>query len=185
MNTFPELETKRLLLSKLTTTDIPNIIKYAGNIRVAETTLHIPHPYSEADAIFWINAANDGFKNKTQYTFGIRIKNSKEFIGGIGLKINARFNRALLGYWIAEPYWNKGYASESTSAILKFGFEELNIHKIYATHLVENPASGKVMINNKMIKEGELKDHTKKGDSYRSLIQYRLIREEYFNTLQE
>jgi len=95
MNTFPELETKRLLLSKLTTTDIPNIIKYAGNIRVAETTLHIPHPYSEADAIFWINAANDGFKNKTQYTFGIRIKNSKEFIGGIGLKINARFNRAL------------------------------------------------------------------------------------------
>lgn len=181
MEKFPEIETSRLILGKLSFEDIPKIIEYAGNKKVAETTLNIPHPYKDNDAIFWINNANKGFENKTQFTFGIRTKNRDEFIGGIGLKINIRFQRANLGYWIAEPFWNKGYASEAVEAILKFGFTEINLNKIYATHLIENPASGRVMIKNGMIKEGELKDHTKKGDFFRSLIQYRLTKKEFEN----
>lgn len=172
-------------LEKITYSDIPKIIEYAGNKKVAETTLNISHPYQEEDAIFWINSACQGYKNKDQYTFGIRLKSTHEFIGGIGLKINLKFNRAALGYWIAESFWNNGYASEAVEAILKFGFDNLGINKIYAQHLIENLASGKVMIKNKMIKEGELKDHTKKGDIYRSLIQYRLTKEEYKNNTEQ
>ena len=179
MNNFPKIETNRLTLGDLVSDDIPKIIEYAGNQKVAEMTLNIPHPYEEKDAIFWLNSAKQGFVNKTQYTFGIRIKNSKAFIGGIGLKVNSRFNRAELGYWIAEPFWNNGYATEVVGAVLKFGFEELNLNKIYATHLAENTASGKVMEKNGMIKEGELKEHTKKGEFYKSLIQLRLTQSEY------
>ena len=84
-----------------------------------------------------------------------------------------------MGYWLAEPYWNQGYTSEAAAALLQYGFNTLGLHKILATHLVENPASGKVMIKNGMIKEGELKDHAKKNGVYRSLIQYRLTKEEY------
>ncbi len=176
---FPVLTTDRLILDEITVSDIPKIIEYAGSIKVAEMTLNIPHPYAEKDAVFWINSANQGFKKKTQYTFAIRLSDSKEFIGGIGLKIHARFNRGELGYWIAEPFWSKGYTTEAARAILKFGFEKLALHKILATHLVENPASGKVMINNGMIKEGELKDHVKKGESYKSVVQYRLTLKEF------
>lgn len=179
MGKFPEIKTDRLILRKISYPDIPKIIEWAGNKNVADTTLNIPHPYEEKDAVFWINSANQGFENKTQYTFGITLKSTTEFIGGIGLKVNNRFNRGVLGYWIAEPHWNRGYATESVAAILKFGFNELNINKIYATHLIENPASGKVMMKNGMIKEGELKDHIKKGDFYRSLIQYRLTKKEF------
>ena len=181
MDKFPKLETNKLLLRKLSFDDIPKIIEYAGNRKVAETTLNIPHPYKENDAIFWINSANKGFESRTQYTFGIRIKNGDKFIGGIGLKVNNRFQRAELGYWIAEPFWNNGYASEAVKAVLKFGFSVINLNKIYATHLAENPASGKVMIKNGMIKEGEFKDHTKKGDLFKSLIQYRMTRKEFEN----
>jgi len=181
MDPFPKIKTDRLTLSELLATDIPTIIKYAGNKKIAETTLNIPHPYKEKDAIFWINMAHQGFQNKTQYTFGIRLNATNEWIGGIGLIINQRFNRAELGYWIAEPFWNNGYATEAVKAILKFGFETLQLNKIYATHLMGNPASGKVMIKNGMIKEGELKEHIKKGDFYKSLIQYRLTKSEYEN----
>lgn len=179
MNSFPKRNSNRLILDKISYSDIPKIIEYAGTKKIAETTLNIPHPYKEEDAIFWINSANNGFKNQDQFTFGIRLKSTSEFIGGIGLKINNRFNRAELGYWIAEPFWNKGYASEAVGTVLKFGFETVGLNKIYAFHLVENPASGKVMIKNRMIKEGELKDHTKKGETYRSLVQYRLTRSEF------
>ncbi|MDZ7693856.1 MAG: GNAT family protein [Balneolaceae bacterium] len=80
---------------------------------------------------------------------------------------------------MGEPFWNNGYATEAIREVLIFGFDEINIHKILATHLLNNPASGKVMAKNGMVKEGELKDHIKKGDKYLSLIQYRLTRDEF------
>ena len=107
MQAFPQIKTDRLILGTVRYTDIPRIVEYAGNIKVAATTLNIPHPYEEKDAIFWINSINQGFEDKTQYTFGIRLKETNEFIGGIGLKVNRQFDRAELGYWIAPPFWNK------------------------------------------------------------------------------
>lgn len=181
MNTFPEIITSRLCLNQITLSDVPLIVEYAGNPKVSAMTLNIPHPYSEKDAHFWINMANEGFKTGTQYTFAVRCKNKPELIGGIGLRLNRRFDTSELGYWIGEPHWNQGFASEAVSGILEYGFNNLNLNKIYATHLVENPASGKVMMKNRMIKEGELKEHTKKGGQYKSLIQYRLTKTEFEN----
>lgn len=181
MNNFPKLESNRLILNRIRLSDVEKIVEYAGNIKIARYTLNIPHPYNEEDAVFWINSANQGYLNKTQFTFAIRLKESGVFIGGVGLKINKRFNRSELGYWIGEPYWNQGYASESVGRMLVFGFKELKLNKIYATHLIENPASGKVMMNNGMIKEGELKEHFMKGNDYTSVIQYRMTKTEYEN----
>lgn len=179
MKQAPILKTERLVLSLPTLSDIPKIIEYAGHEKIAATTQNMPHPYQEKDAIFWLNMANQGFQSQTKYIFGLHLKESNEFIGGMGLHINSAFNRAELGYWVALPFWSKGYATEALQAVLKFGFERVKLNKIFAVHLIENPASGKVMIKNGMIKEGELKEHTKKGDEYRSVIQYRLTQKEY------
>jgi RimJ/RimL family protein N-acetyltransferase len=86
-----------------------------------------------------------------------------------------------LGFWLGEPFWNNGYVTEATGKVLQFGFEEIGLQKIFAIHLIDNPASGKVMIKNGMIKEGELVDHLKKGDKYHTVIQYRLTRDEFMN----
>jgi len=179
MDEFPKIETKNLIIGRLKSKDIPNIIAYAGNKKIADMTLNIPHPYKEKDAVFWIKNSSEGFKNKTQFTFRIGLKDKDKFIGGIGLKVESRFNRAELGYWIAEPFWNNGFATEATKAVLKFGFEKLTLNKIHASHLIDNPASGKVMLKNGMIKEAELVEHVKKADKYLSLIQYRLTKTEY------
>ena len=179
MTHFPIIESERLLLTKLQSTDIEKIIEYAGNIQIAENTLNIPHPYEKKDALFWINSANEGFKNKTQFSFAIRLRESNEFIGGIGLKINKRFDRAELGYWLGEPFWNEGYTTEAVKMLLDFGFNELALNKIFAFHAVENEASGKVMIKNGMIEEGLLKDHFKKGTEYKTAKQYRLTKSEF------
>ena len=176
---FSEIKTARLKLGQLKSIDIPRIVEFAGNKKVADMTMNIPHPYKEEDAIFWINAANQGFIKRTQYTFRIALKGNDEFIGGMGLKIDNRFNKAELGYWIGEPYWGNGYATEAAGAVLSFGFEVLNLNKIFATHLIDNPASGKVMKKNGMIKEAELVEHFRKDEKYLTVIQYRLTRKEY------
>jgi len=185
MENFPELKTDRLILDQIKPQDIPEIVAYANNIKVAENTRTMPHPYFDEDAISWMHLANQGFKQKDNFIFALRKKIDKAFLGGIGLTLNVENNRAELGYWIAEPFWNKGYITEAVKAILKFGFEELNLNKIIAEYLTTNQASGKVMIKNGMIKEAEFKDHdvkrghNAKDNSYVSLIQYRLTNTEY------
>ena len=182
---FPELMTETLRLRKIKISDVPSLLKYCHNKKISEQIINIPYPYREEDAVFRINFVWQGFKNKERYVFAITLKNSDELIGEIGLHMDKSNNSAQFGYWIAEPFWGKGIASEATAAILKFGFMDLHLNKIYATHYPENPASGKVMLKNKMIKEAELKEQYNVEGIYKDVIQYRLTKEEYLDLTKE
>ena len=179
MKSIPIITTQRLTLGALTASDIPTIVSYAGNINIAKNLLNLPHPYQEKDAIFWLNMIHQGWSDESMCIFGIRSQETKQFIGGVGLHINKSFSRGELGYWIGEPHWGKGYMSEALGAIIKYGFEEKKLHKIYAIHFLDNPASGKVMIHNGMVKEGEFKEHVKNMDGYKDVAQYGLTRKQY------
>lgn len=145
MNNFPKIETQRLILDKLKLEDVSLIAKYAGDRAVSKFTLNIPFPYEEKDAIWWVNNAQKCFEEKSQYTFGIYLKDTNEFIGGIGIILDKEKKSASLGYWVTVRFWNKGFTTEATKALIKFGFNELSLERIFAVHLVENKASGRVM----------------------------------------
>lgn len=184
METIQPLLTERLCLRMIRLSDMPSLLKYCNNKKISDQILNIPYPYREEDAIFRMNFVMQGFKNKERYVFAITFKDQDELIGEIGLHPDKVNNSAQFGYWVAEPFWGSGIATEATAAILKFGFS-LGLNKIYATHYPDNPASGKVMINNNMIKEAELKEHYKVGEVYRDVIQYRITRSEYERIRQE
>ncbi|MBT8326768.1 MAG: GNAT family N-acetyltransferase [Bacteroidia bacterium] len=154
-----------------------------NNKIISDNIINIPYIYLEEDAIARFNFVLQGFKNEERYVFAITQKTEDELIGEIGIHLDSEHNRAEIGYWIGEPFWGLGIATEAVGAILKFGFEELLLNKIHATHYVDNPASGKVLANNKMILEAELKDQYKMNDDYKSVYQYRLTRSEYLDTL--
>lgn len=175
---YPILKSDRLILKIPQASNIPDIIQYANNVNISNNLISLPHPYAEKDAIFWLNMAHQGFQNKENYIFGIHLDKNK-FIGGIGLHTHARDNHAELGYWIGEPHWNKGIVTEAVAIMLKFGFEALKLERIYAVHFEDNPASGKVMIKNGMQHEGVLRNHVKKGEKYRSIVQYAILKETY------
>jgi len=175
----PKLITERLKLRQAHIGDIPSLVKYANNPKIADQIFNIPYPYLEEDAIFRLNFVLQGYKKKERYVFAITLKDNPELIGEIGLHLDRANNIAQFGYWLGEPFWGKGITTEATAAILKFGFEDLGLNKIYATHYPENPASGKVMINNNMIKEAELKEHYRIDNVYKTVIQYRLTKQEY------
>lgn len=179
MTPFPSIETDRLLLTELRATDIPDIVQHASNERISEFTLNLPFPYSEKDAIYWINMAHQGFQKGTNVVFAIRLKPEHPFIGGIGLTIDRRHKRGEIGYWIAEPYWHNGFATEATKALLPYGFDLLDLNKFTASYFTGNPASGKVMRNCGMSKEGELKGHLYKNERFHDVIIYGLTRQQY------
>ena len=81
---FPSIITSRLRLDQFTGADIPLLVKHAGNYSVAKSTLNIPHPYTENDAVAWIKNCEETFSNKTRFSFAIRLKDKLQLIGGAG-----------------------------------------------------------------------------------------------------
>ncbi|MDB4292713.1 GNAT family N-acetyltransferase [Maribacter sp.] len=179
MKKLPSLETERLVLNQIKPDDIPNIVAYAGNKKITDNTRTMPHPYFAEDAIAWMHMANQGFRNGDNYIFALRNKENNLLMGGIGLTLDQEHNRAEIGYWIGEPFWNMGYTSEAVKVLLKFGFDQLQLNKIIAAYISTNSASGKIMIKNGMIKEGEFKNHDIKNGEYVTLIHYGLLKSQY------
>ncbi len=170
MDIFPALHTPRLHLRRIEVEDIPALVKYANNRKISEYILNIPHPYGEPQAVFRISYVVQGFKNRTRYVFAIVPKASGELIGEISLHLENK-TTAQLGYWVGEPFWNQGIATEAIGAVLKFGFEKLYLGLIYATCHEENGASGKVLLKN-----GLMRHHTNG-----SVEQYRIYRKQNEN----
>lgn len=179
MPDFPRFTTPHLVLRAFAEADVPRLTALAGDYEVAKNTLNIPHPYTEADAQHWLHLTQQGYAQQLAYAFALELRATGEFVGGIGLTLASRFDRAEAGYWLGRPYWGQGLATEALAAVLHFGFTALKLNKIYATHIAENPASGRVMQKNRMLKEGVLVQHTKRDGRYHDLWQYRLTRQEY------
>lgn len=172
---FPTLATNRLILRAPTLNDLSDIVNHINNPKIADATATIPHPYKQENAVSWVKMAAEGFEKKELYIFGIQHQKVGELIGGIGLHLNPTHHQAELGYWLSEIYWNQGMMTEAMASVINFGFEKLNLHKIYAIHFTKNPASGRTMIKNGMIQEGLRRDHVLKNNEFRDIAEYGIL----------
>lgn len=175
---FPILKTERLLLDQPCDKDVDDIVKILNDDIYYQNTINIPKTYTIESAHFWISLSKSNFDSDMGYIFAIRIPDTKKIIGGIGLGIDKKFNKAELGYWLCKNYWNKSFTTEAVKAIIKFGFEDLKLKRIFASHFDFNIASGKVMENAGMSKEGILKCHTQKEGKYQDHALYAIINDD-------
>ena len=127
----------------------------------------------------WIGGHKSAYEDGKAITFAIELRSDASLVGAIGLRIDGCFNKAELGYWVGKPFWNRGYATEATTAVLTFGFNELQLNRIHAAHLARNPASGRVMQKSGMILEGTARHDTMKWGKYEDLVSYGLLREDW------
>lgn len=169
-----ELYTPRLVLRTYTFHDIPDLIPLIGAKQVAATTLRIPHPYTQKDAEDLVAQAQDS----DGVRLAVRLRDSATFVGGVGLRLELDHHRAELGYWIGVPYWGNGYASEAAQALVRYAFDELKVNRLYASHVPNNPASGKILLRLGMKREGYLRGHILKWGEYQDLVLYGMVKED-------
>lgn len=79
------------------------------------------------------------------------LKDTNEFIGWTGIKYiddhveHGNTNFYDYGYRLAEPFWNKGYATEATKFWLDYGFKQMGIQEMNAYTHSENGASNHIL----------------------------------------
>jgi RimJ/RimL family protein N-acetyltransferase len=176
---LPMLRTARLTLGPLDAGDIPALVTLAGAFEIADTTATIPHPYGEEDARKFLafDAAEHAAGGALR--FAVRLDGG-DLVGVVGLQqIDRGQLRAELGYWIGVPYWGRGYATEAAAVVVRYGFDELGLHKIHAHYFVRNPASGKVLERIGMRREGLLREDVLKWGRYEDVVVCGLLRTDH------
>ncbi len=175
MSSRPTLKTDRLVLRPYREADIAELLPLIGTREVAATTLRIAHPYTERDARAFFALTEDPDK----MWLAITLSGDGRQIGGIGLRIDMQFLHAEVGYWLGVTYWGKGYATEATREMLRYGFEDLGLHRIFASHFKHNPASGRILKKLGMQYEGCQREHLRKWDQWVDSELYGLLRHEW------
>ncbi len=175
----PFIATSRLLLRPFGLADARDVQKLAGDKEIATTTLNIPHPYENGVAEKWIASLARNFAAGRSVTFAVTRRNDKILMGAIGLEISRKHRHAEMGYWIGKPYWNQGYCTEGAKALLQYGFDILDLQRIFAHHLTRNQASGRVMQKIGMVHEGCLRKHVLKWNVFEDLEVYGLLQQKW------
>ncbi|MBN2385325.1 GNAT family N-acetyltransferase [bacterium] len=177
------IRTERLLLRGFELADASQVQRLAGDPAIADTTGSIPHPYSDGLAEQWIAGHPDKFAQGTEVTFGIFFPDEQRTLDLIGcislIQIDRSSHRAELGYWIGKPFWNRGYGTEAARAVVRYGFEELGLNRIYAYHFTRNPASGRILQKIGLKHEGCLRQHFRKGERFEDLEIYGALKNEW------
>jgi RimJ/RimL family protein N-acetyltransferase len=136
----PVLATKRLIMRAPRESDIPALVELADNHHVAQMLALMPHPYGEKDARAFI-AMSVGRRPGASYV--LTLAGTGTFVGCAGLNLKERGLE--IGYWIGEPYWGRGYATEAAHALVDLAFRETGIAVLNASVRVVNPASRRVI----------------------------------------
>lgn len=178
MDTFPTLNTGRLVLRQFEVTDAEAVQHLAGAKEVAAGTF-LPHPMDRQAAHDWITERLKNQAAGTGVTFAITLAESGEVIGSIGLEIVAEHEQGRLSYWLGSAYWNHGYGTEAVTALVDYGFLSLKLHRIYAPHFHTNPASGRVLQKVGMTHEGRLREHYIRFGQRIDVELYGMLRQEF------
>lgn len=149
------IEFGEYVIREWTGDDARSIARYANNRRIAMWLRdRFPSPYTAADA----NRLLAAVTRQDQRTV-FAIATQAEVIGGIGLEFRDDVHRftAELGYWLGEPFWGRGVMTEAVRRFTKWAFENLEVHRIYASIFDGNDASVRVLEKAGFQREGRLR----------------------------
>ena len=160
------LQLSRLTLRDWRPTDAPRVAELADNYKIWRTLRdQFPRPYALSDAEAFIALA---LSEEPRIHFAIALDDAP--IGSIGIipGTDIYHRSAEVGFWLGEPYWGRGFASEALTAFTDWAFAHYDLVRIFALVFVANPASARALeksgfeltarIRNAAVKEGSVVD---------------------------
>jgi ribosomal-protein-alanine N-acetyltransferase len=171
--TFPVLETERLTLRELNLNDAKAIFGLRTNKEINEfidrkRLNNLSESRAFIDLISKLAATNKGL------FWVLESKNNQQLIGTIGLRnFEDEKNYAEIGYELDPSYHQRGFMSEAFEAILKFGFENLELKTIEAFTHQKNTASIALLKKQQFVLDPERRD-----EGFENNRSYRIVNSE-------
>ncbi|MDR0227504.1 MAG: GNAT family N-acetyltransferase [Flavobacteriaceae bacterium] len=158
-DSFPIVETERLILKRLTIADVDVMFAIRSNPDIMK---YIPRPLAQnkADILEHIELVDKKINSNECINWAITLKDSNEVIGTIGFPhFQVQHFRGEVGYTSLPQYNGKGYVTEALQAVIAYGFSTLKLHSVEALVDPENIGSMKVLEKCGFVKEAHFKEN--------------------------
>ncbi len=131
-----KLHTERLTLRPFRRGDACEFARLAGDWAVASMTSDIPHPLAAEQATLWLSPVKGEVRFAIEY--------SGELIGGAGF-YRRPSGSAELGFWLGQAWWGRGFATEATREVVRYGFLRQRVPMFTSAHFADNDGSRNVL----------------------------------------
>ncbi len=169
------LETERLILRPLRADDFEAVHAWAGN---PENTRYMAWgPNTEEQTRSFLASAEPG------RDFAVTLKSSYKVIGSCGIYPDAKADTGELGWILNKDHWKRGYGTELGAELIRYGFEDLKLRRIFAPCAAVNYGSYRIMERNGMRREAlHVKSFFARVDKeWIDGAEYAILAEEYKN----
>jgi ribosomal-protein-alanine N-acetyltransferase len=176
----PTITTERLTLRAFADADAEALFAHARNPNVTRFTLWNAHTCIDDTLVFIHDYAMLRYREGMPEPYAITVKPDPRPVGSLGCFWAAQIHKTMeLGYWIAEPYWGKGYVVEACRAVLAAAFAEHQPERMQARVIDGNDASARVLAKLGFHEEGTLRKFLFRRGKFEDVRIFSLLREEW------
>ncbi len=170
------IQTERLVLREFDETDWQAVHSYASDSEVVRYIDWAPNTKDETRAFVSLSISSQKEKPRRKYTLAITLKEENKLIGSCDICVTSSENKeGRLEYCLNRHFWGQGNATETAKALLKFGVQSLNLHRIFAKCDPANIASARVLEKIGMQLEGRLREHKWTKGKWRDSLLYAIL----------
>jgi [ribosomal protein S5]-alanine N-acetyltransferase len=182
-SSFPTLTTERLFLREPLPTDAADVLIFRSDPEVQRYNGAIFQSVGEVQGL--IEEVRAEYAAQEGITWAVTLNSSDTVLGLFGFHDwNKYHRRAEIGYDLARAYWGQGIGSEAVRAIVRFGFEQMNLNRIYVGTIADNHESVRLLERIGFQREGTRRKHSWEEDgTFHDSAMYGLLRGEYRKAL--
>lgn len=117
-------------LRAYTKEDLPLALDFINDPEVKRLLVPgIPWPYRLEDEEQWYGGLNP--LSQSEYSFAIERIEDHQYLGGCGFHdLRWKDRAASIGIFLGRPFWNQGYGTDAMQVMVRFAFEQMNLHHV-------------------------------------------------------
>lgn len=174
------IETERLILRKFQYSDDDDMQKYWISDPEIQLMYSEPVYTTKQEIKVLLDKYINSYQKKDYYRWAIILKETNECIGQIAyFLVDSKNHFAEIEYCIGSNFQKSGLATEATKAVIQYGFDRINLHKVQICHKSINIPSRRVIEKCGFTYEGTLRDFFYQDEKYIDRLYYSILKDEF------
>ncbi len=154
------IETERLILREFVAQDWPAVLAYQRDPRYLQFYPLTNRTEAEVRDFVQMFLNQQSEIPRRKFQLAITLQNDDQVIGSCGIRRKPENDwEADIGFELAPDHWGRGFATEAAGAIVNYGFQDLELHRISSWCIADNTASARVLEKVGLRPEGRLRDN--------------------------
>ncbi|GLZ16244.1 N-acetyltransferase [Actinomadura sp. NBRC 104425] len=179
---FPVLITdeRGVTLREFTTDDVDAVLAVYGDPKVTEHLSFEPRNRDQVTAT--LNSVTAAARSQPRTEYSLAVVVDGEVIGFARLAVDTQHpgqSSAQLGFALRASHWGRGLGTATVRLLLRLGFQELGLHRLWGARSPDNVVSARLMTSLGMIEEGRIRGHIRVQGRWRDSVVHSILADEW------